>query len=455
MVNHVKVAKMNPIDRLSDLPDPIIDHIFSYLDMRLVVQTSTLATRWRNIWASTPCLNFDFTLSTNDPSKLSSLDKDKRRSFTKLVDRVLICRDASNIHKFSLSSKAALNGDRLHTWLMGPLKRNVNEIYLVAGSHQSIELPPRVFSSEITILTLCFRSGRGEMQLPNTICSAAKLKRLKLEYVKLPNGNCNGELVVSCPSLIYLNMLSCDDSHLKFFTISSLLLESLEFVNEQYYKKSSCKINICSPNLISFSFFCSGYLDLSLVDLPSLVNADITTSRLGEMEADVHEKLLTKLLRGIHNVHALKLAGETLKAITDSPNILEKLPSLFRNLRDITVEDGGDEDGMTSIGAMANMLKILPPIQTFIWDRAKCGCRNERGEELLASGIFQCLETVEIRDPHELEDEIKFIKSLLERALCLKKLTITVTKETRFSKNFRQKLLALPWASANALLHFP
>ncbi|CAN1162302.1 F-box/FBD/LRR-repeat protein At1g16930, partial [Linum perenne] len=44
--------------RLSNLPDVIIHHIFSFLDIKYVVQTSVLSRVWRCVWKHAPVLNF-------------------------------------------------------------------------------------------------------------------------------------------------------------------------------------------------------------------------------------------------------------------------------------------------------------------------------------------------------------------------------------------------------------
>ncbi|KAJ4826789.1 hypothetical protein Tsubulata_034777 [Turnera subulata] len=45
-------------DRLSDLPDTILQHILSSLDTKLAVQTSILSQKLRHVWACVPDLNF-------------------------------------------------------------------------------------------------------------------------------------------------------------------------------------------------------------------------------------------------------------------------------------------------------------------------------------------------------------------------------------------------------------
>ena len=51
--------KWVPIDRLSDLPDCLIHHILSLIDIKSAVQTCILSQRWNNFWTSLPKLNFD------------------------------------------------------------------------------------------------------------------------------------------------------------------------------------------------------------------------------------------------------------------------------------------------------------------------------------------------------------------------------------------------------------
>ncbi|KAI3924016.1 hypothetical protein MKW92_052027, partial [Papaver armeniacum] len=53
-----------PRDRISELSDTIIHHIFSFLETETVVRTSRLSKRWRYVWTTMP--SFDFTLLQGD-----------------------------------------------------------------------------------------------------------------------------------------------------------------------------------------------------------------------------------------------------------------------------------------------------------------------------------------------------------------------------------------------------
>ncbi|KAI3846160.1 hypothetical protein MKX03_022056, partial [Papaver bracteatum] len=44
-------------DRLSDLHDPLLHHVFSFLPFKCVVATCILSKRWKDLWISSPVLN--------------------------------------------------------------------------------------------------------------------------------------------------------------------------------------------------------------------------------------------------------------------------------------------------------------------------------------------------------------------------------------------------------------
>lgn len=58
-------------DRLSELPDSLIFHIFGFLRTVDVVRTTILSYRWKNLWTTFPCLTFDDSWTDNpDPDRL-------------------------------------------------------------------------------------------------------------------------------------------------------------------------------------------------------------------------------------------------------------------------------------------------------------------------------------------------------------------------------------------------
>ncbi|CAN1234994.1 F-box protein At1g60400 [Linum perenne] len=58
-------AGVTSTDRLSSLPDAILDHILSFVDTKTVVQTSILSRRWKCVWKHVHALNLDYCSFTN------------------------------------------------------------------------------------------------------------------------------------------------------------------------------------------------------------------------------------------------------------------------------------------------------------------------------------------------------------------------------------------------------
>ncbi|RZC82035.1 hypothetical protein C5167_044611 [Papaver somniferum] len=81
-------------DRISQLPDSLLHHILSFLDIEHVARSSLLSKRWKYIWTSIPTLVFPSYHSK--PPSSSETNK-----FMEFVDRTLHLHDtSSNIQKF-------------------------------------------------------------------------------------------------------------------------------------------------------------------------------------------------------------------------------------------------------------------------------------------------------------------------------------------------------------------
>ncbi|CAN1234993.1 Putative FBD-associated F-box protein At5g56440 [Linum perenne] len=83
-------AGVTSTDRLSSLPDAILDHILSFVDTKTVVQTSILSRRWKCVWKHVHALNLDYCSFGSCFS-----------SFATFVDKVLSLRDPLNVTRVS------------------------------------------------------------------------------------------------------------------------------------------------------------------------------------------------------------------------------------------------------------------------------------------------------------------------------------------------------------------
>ncbi|OVA14426.1 F-box domain [Macleaya cordata] len=322
----------NNEDRISNLPEVLIHHILSFIDMKYAVQTSVLSRRWRYIWASLPTLILRSYLF-----RLPHWSNTHVEGFVDFVDRVLMLRDSSNIHSIRLDWNGSLAGDidvpsRLNTWTLAAVRRNVQElsIYLSVWLYQTIQFPPCLFTCKsLTKLELDFGSKyESGIILPNSI-DLPMLKFLKLRRVSIEDEKSSAKLFSSCPALESLIIEKCC-VNLKNVFAPKLKHFTIRYNYDKTDESKVLSIKLYAPNLVSF--VCKSYmlLDYSLENLSSLVTAYIDMMLEDEQEENEPETFATlstevkelyaqrmmKLLRALHNV----------KVLTLSPWILEKYP---------------------------------------------------------------------------------------------------------------------------------
>ncbi|PIA34076.1 hypothetical protein AQUCO_03900172v1 [Aquilegia coerulea] len=338
-------------DNISDLPESLLHLILSFLDMKQVVQTSCLSTKWRNIWRSVPVLNFDYYSLTNTSDIRNISCKEK---FMDIVDHIMFLRDDSGIQKLKLCSYQDFMGrydsGRVDAWLLFVIKQQVKEIRLRINPiykdyHQ---LPHLLFTSVIEVFEVYTFCSIFSVQLPNSMCSATRLRILKLETVILPKGDPNGELVLTCPVLEEMFLKYCSHHDLKILSICAPQLNNLVISN---CRAASCKIKICSPNLSSLKLILACYKDYFLGNLSSLVTAEIDASQLST-------KFLVRVLNGLCNVKTLKIFGYRRKTLPGCAKLGQGL-NMFSNLS--CLEFSGF---LRSVRNVTSLLKSSPYIET-------------------------------------------------------------------------------------------
>jgi ubiquitin-protein ligase len=82
------------IDRISELPDPILEHIVSFIPTKQLLQLSVLSKRWENVWTLFPIPEFVQHLFINNLRKVPPNEKEeeiqrKKDEFKSFVERSL------------------------------------------------------------------------------------------------------------------------------------------------------------------------------------------------------------------------------------------------------------------------------------------------------------------------------------------------------------------------------
>lgn len=180
-------------DRISSLPDSLIYHILSFLDIfKWVARSSVLSKRWSHIWTSIPIL--DFRLSPYNPPVSSELI-----NFMDFIDRTLFLHnDLSNIKKFSLGwfwTSNQMTARKMNSWISTIIKHNVVERISLLLYRLPNSIPVALFTCE-SLVTL--KLSVPEICFPKYI-SFPRLKRLKLCNFEFNGEGSNEQLFSSLP----------------------------------------------------------------------------------------------------------------------------------------------------------------------------------------------------------------------------------------------------------------
>ncbi|TVU43231.1 hypothetical protein EJB05_09678 [Eragrostis curvula] len=200
-------------DRLSALPDALLHHIMSFMKAWEVVRTCVLARRWRDLWASAPCVDVRVGRYSEAPEQ-----------FAKFVYRLMLARDIlAPVDTLRLRSPGEdddydVGDDDVSMWIRSAIKRKARVIQLNGHLHESVKLDHRDFVS-------------------------CHLKILKLSYAELDDQFVR-QLCSRCPSLEELDLKRCV---VEAREIASASLKSLSMVKCKF----TMNLSVDAPNLVS------------------------------------------------------------------------------------------------------------------------------------------------------------------------------------------------------------
>ncbi|KAL9441538.1 hypothetical protein AB3S75_020103 [Citrus x aurantiifolia] len=298
------------VDRLSNLPEPIIHHIFSFLGTIDVVRASAVSRKWRYFWLSIPYLNFNIHNIWSNPQEKWSLEKINEK-FKDFVNWVLLSQNGSiNIHRFLLSCFNCVDDYTLYRWLSAVAQRKVQVLDLDIISEEPIKLPRCLVTCE-SLVSLKLDFGKkvyrqGVLELP-TCAGFTRLKFLDLQKVELLDSNLFRKFISSCPLLENLNMVACFFRDFKILDISATSLKHLTIDDVGFCEPkglANCEVKLACPNLLSLKFSGSAELEFSFEGLKSLKKAYIYLDIDGDDDVCYG---VSKIFNGVRNAEVLKL----------------------------------------------------------------------------------------------------------------------------------------------------
>ncbi|XP_076913564.1 FBD-associated F-box protein At5g60610-like [Bidens hawaiensis] len=297
---------LNDDDRLSRLPDDLIQHIFSFIDTKHVVQSSALSRNWRDTWKSQSQLSTEIIRSPNRASG---------SKFPDFVHKFLTRRDA--VAKLSTI-------DFRSNFIGFPL---VREIISYAMSHKTRKLRIEFSGDRQTIRgeldssllrsqhleQLFLRIGFGLKVRPPLIWDFPALTTLSISRAKitLDDASKSIDLFSQFPNLKTLALDACFLFNIDTFIINSSELETLSL---KLYSPS-CKFVVSAPKLSSFTYSGVCHFPLSAKNLVSLKTVKFQTiyDRFVSNEAI---DLMINSFNQFHNTQSLAINLDTLEVLS-------------------------------------------------------------------------------------------------------------------------------------------
>ncbi|KAL5709044.1 hypothetical protein ACHQM5_019773 [Ranunculus cassubicifolius] len=453
-------------DRISCLPESLLLHILSFLEMPDVVRTCLLSTRWRYLWVYTPCLDFEISDSSGISDKGNFIDRSLFHHEGSKVEILLIYI----LYKDTLARQ-------IDSWIRFALRHNVEDFTLDLFNNEYPEsewwdthykLPHSLFncgSLRKLVLSFC------DLNLPYSmhLCS---LKKLELQHLDI-SGDQIAHLTSCCPLLEDLCFHGCNR-----FEDLNIIIPNPNLKNLQIYEYTGVeydsKIMISAPNLCHLYFnWCLPREKYEFKNLSSLVTAKFYDL----YKQEYHDKELTegdgyewaRLLGDLHCVKELEFCVYFIQVISvweveklrsfpiNAARIklatsLSKfeLPGIFYLLKNST-----KLEALTLYSVAAEDVMLSKNIkEKFDFDEIQ----YLESKEAEASSMLQNLKTITFdfgTIALDMED-IEFVKFLLRNSKALEKMTVNIGKNSpSFGDNYKElcifmdKLLAIPRASTD------
>ncbi|KAJ4718035.1 F-box protein [Melia azedarach] len=240
----IRKRRIDDVDRISALPESILQHIMSFLPFRDVVRTSVLSKTWEKAWHTFPDIEFDEKLFGQDLRNLLLLGFDEldsghkrfdqmKRKLLNYWEKVLQSRrwEMTSLRKFTLKTERLSDLEFVHQCIRYAVENNVKVLKLEISLEKDVfyNLPQMVLClKSITVLKL-----RGfKLESPGSNVKLSSLRELYLSDVDA-DAHVVENLVGGCPLIEFLSIEFCGGfKSLKLFGLSKLSIIKVQSNSE-------------------------------------------------------------------------------------------------------------------------------------------------------------------------------------------------------------------------------
>ncbi|XP_026423579.1 F-box/FBD/LRR-repeat protein At2g26030-like [Papaver somniferum] len=454
------------IDRISELPEPLIHHIFSFLPIKSVVSTSVLSTKWRYIWTSIPSIDLRVWKSTST-NPCTSIYQEEVNRFMGFVDRLLSNRHdvhSPSIQKFCLYFDTYFDISRVKGWISTVLQHKVEELAFM--DHKGIEFPACLFTCESLTVLEIYKSFH---ELPESV-NFPKLKILRLN-VSLYDEHLIQKLLSNSPILEELS-LDVRFCNIQYLSICGSNLKRVFFNGPLCW---DFNIHIDAPNLQSFRYSRVLANDFVLHNFSTLLAAEIVLSNTAPTDSRGRDELgclARKLFGSLSYVKHLTISDYSLKLLSYQNHFLTNLPS-FYYLTHLEVTSASlyfgyncrDEGNLPRwiVGILLDFLHISPNLKSLVFAEGFSHSESNINYSWSADFLPQCLllhlKSIEFRGFFWNEFEKDLVRFLMKNSKVLERVRITVSGRSVLStsSNYRKKvvndILLFPVGSGKCNIH--
>ncbi|KAF5190330.1 F-box protein [Thalictrum thalictroides] len=460
-------------DRISNLPDSVLVHILSFLQMEDAVMTGILSRRWEYLWTNVPRLNFYCPYDDT-----STKQKEKYIDF---VYRTLALHQTNTIEEFQLAfslseldtqgmsrlekKRVAVYASHVDIWVCFAVRRNVKKLCLLLA-----KLDDGVVVQSTTPYKLSHQLFENdsirELKLVYCLINRAKpilwnyLKKLKLYDIQ-SSDEAIQNILNGTPLLEKLTLSMCIG--VKNIDIASRNLKMLNI-----WLSVGSKLKITAPYVHKMKIYgdVAGY---TLTNVLSLVDV-----RVRPYLDHSHDNGLKKLLESVRHAHYLSLDSDCLQVLS----MLEVQNLHLSSLNCSTLSLSTNLTKWELPGIVA-VLRASSNVQMLIIKEDTMFYNIDFGEGFLQSYDFNeenywssllqtdwlpaTLTTVKIYDFKYGSFETELVEFLLKKAQKLQTMVLVCKEKVDFSKdkpvtkdmwNFSQKLLSIRKASPDAVVQF-
>ncbi|KAI3831652.1 hypothetical protein MKX03_021128 [Papaver bracteatum] len=456
-------------DRLSNLYDPLLHHIFSFLPFKCVVATCILSKRWKDLWISSPVLNIQEWRRYSRSRFLKTTDgntgqeeeywSQETTELVNFMDRLLhqshplFRNDLPTIKKFCLDYDSTYANHKISGWILTLMMRKIEEISLCIPIE--FVVPMGLFTCETLTVLKIEMSGDlstkmkkiGTLRAAETILFPS-LKILHLKHMIFVDESLNGQLFSNSPVLEELMLSNCYMAITKVLHISVASLKRLFITNSKMY---SCKLNIYAPNLQSLTYNGTpeGYANTEHV-FSSVVDAHIDITFESRTNKNSKRRCgLKNLVEVISNVKILHISGSTLESF-----FWDEMSEIIPTFHDLRRLDVSSKLSLSMFYALLNLLLKVPNLESVVIAQGFSPSENYRGLDTCGSPrrqecLLQQLKAVQVREIDGKQEDLDMIKYFLRNSPALQIMTITFPSSLPQCRqdSVMKKILMLPKCS--------